>query len=144
MWHYFKLFILFLICCFFLLPLLNIEDPIRTISLSIWGKELNAKLVEHNCKPDRTYFYEYTVHGKTFRQRYDGYVEKLDQTIPENLRCSGVLAQSSDIQITYFPYFSFWSEPVDHIEISKIEKLMYILIKVIGIWILLFTFFRRL
>ncbi|MCC6815214.1 MAG: hypothetical protein IT267_02245 [Saprospiraceae bacterium] len=143
MLHYLKLLVLFLLTCFFLLPLLNIEDPIRTISLSLWGEETNAKIVEHICKPDRTYFYTYTVKGKEYRQQYDGYVEKLDQAIDENQRCKGILDNGAPIRIKYFPFFSFWSEPLDHIEVSLIEKIMYILIKIIGIIILLFTFFRK-
>ncbi|NOT36395.1 MAG: hypothetical protein HOP11_03340 [Saprospiraceae bacterium] len=141
--HYLLIIVLFFLTCFFLLPLLNIEDPVRTISLSLWGEETQAKLVEHICKPDRTYWYVYTVKGKDYRQQYNGYVEKLDQQIEENSRCKGVLSNAPEIKITYFPLFSFWSEPVDHIEFSVIEKIMYILIKVIGILILLFTFFRR-
>ncbi len=143
MFHYLKLAILFLLSCFFLLPLLNIEDPIRTISLSLWGKEIEANIVEHICKPDRTYWYTYYVKGKEYRQRYDGYVEKLDQYINENQRCKGILSDSPKIKIKYFPYFSFWSEPMDHIEVSSLEKIMYILIKVFGLLILLFTFFRK-
>lgn len=143
MLHYLKLFILFLLSCFFLLPLLNIEDPIRTISLGLWGQVTDASIVEHICKPDRTYWYTYQVHGKEFRQRYDGYVEKLDRHIDENQRCKGVLTDAPTIKIKYFPFFSFWSEPLDHIEVSTLEKIMYIIIKVFGIIILLFTFFRK-
>lgn len=141
--HYLLLAILFFLSCFFLLPLLNIEDPIRTISLSLWGKETQARIVEHICKPDRTYWYTYTVKGKEYRQRYDGYVDRLDQYIQEDLRCKGILSISPEIKIKYFPLFSFWSEPIDHIDISTTEKVMYILIKIIGILILLFTFFRK-
>lgn len=143
MWYYMKLFLLFLACCFFLLPMLNIEDPLRTISLYLWGKETDAMIVEHICKPDRTYWYEYTTNGKVFRQRYDGYVERLDKQIPEDSRCKGILSSGTPIKIKFFPLYSFWSEPIEHIEISGMEKLMYILIKILGIWILLFTFLRR-
>ena len=128
---------------FFLLPLLNIEDPIRTISLSLWGRVSDARIVEHICKPDRTYWYEYNTNGKLFRQRYDGYVEKLDLQIPEDSRCKGILPNAAPIKIKFFPLYSFWSEPIEHIEISKTEKLLYVLIKIIGIWILLFTFLRK-
>ncbi|MEO6189027.1 MAG: hypothetical protein ABIO44_00345 [Saprospiraceae bacterium] len=143
MWRYAKLFILFFFCCFFLLPLLNIEDPIRTISLSLLGKETDAHIVEHICKPDRTYWYEYISKGKSYRQQYNGYVVKLDEAIQENSRCQGILPVPAEIKIRVFPYYSYWSEPVDHILVSDIEKFMYILIKIIGIWILLFTFIRK-
>ncbi|MEP7196817.1 MAG: hypothetical protein ABI851_09865 [Saprospiraceae bacterium] len=143
MWRFLKFLFIFLLSCIFILPLLNIEDPLRTISLSFWGKETKAKIVEHICKPDRTYWYEYLINGKSYRQQYNGYVEKLDQQIPENERCKGVLQEPAEIEIKYFPMYSFWSEPLDHIDINFLEKIMYILIKIIGILILMFTFFRK-
>ena len=143
MWYYVKLFFLFLICCFFLLPLLNIEDPIRTICLSFWGRQTDAQIVEHICKPDRTYWYTYETHGKTFRQQYNGYVEALDNRIPEEARCKGLLSASVPVAINYFPLYAFWSEPIEHIEVSTTEKIMYIIINILGIWILMFTFLRK-
>ncbi|MBK9718186.1 MAG: hypothetical protein IPO85_11870 [Saprospiraceae bacterium] len=39
--------------------------------------------MEHICKPDRTYWYGHDVASSHYRQRYDGYVERLDAKIPE-------------------------------------------------------------
>ena len=82
--YYLKFVLLFFVLTFFVLPLFNIEDPLRTIALRYFSSRTEANLVEHICKPDRTYWYEYDVASSHYRQRYDGYVERLDAKIPEN------------------------------------------------------------
>ena len=143
MWYYLKFSVAFFLLCFFVLPFFNIEDPFRTIALKYFYQESDARIVEHICKPDRTYWYEYQAHEIQYRQRYDGYVEELDNRIAPDRRCMGILNESVPIKIKYFPYFSYWSEPVESIQSKPIIVLMYILVKIGAIFILLWTFLRR-
>ena len=143
MWYYLKFSLAFFLLCFFILPLFNIEDPFRTIVLKYFYKESDALIVEHICAPDRTYWYEYQAHATQYRQRYDGYVEELDNRISPELRCKGVLKDGVPIKIKYFPYFSYWSEPLESIQSKPIIVLMYILVKIGAIFILLWTFLRK-
>lgn len=141
--YYLKFVLLFFVLTFFVLPLFNIEDPLRTIALRYFSSQTEANLVEHICKPDRTYWYEYDVASSHYRQRYDGYVERLDAKIPENYRCQGKLTEPTPIDIKYFGGFSYWSEPVESIQESIVIIWMYILIKLGGVFILLWTFLRK-
>jgi hypothetical protein len=83
------------------------------------------------------------VASSHYRQRYDGYVERLDAKIPENNRCQGKLTEPTRIDIKYFGGFSYWSEPVESIQESIVIIWMYILIKLGGVFILLWTFLRK-
>lgn len=143
MWYYLKFSVIFLLMCMVVLPLLKIENPLRTIGLLYFSKPASATITEHICNPDRTYWYEYDLSGDHYRQRYDGYVETLDNRIPPDLRCSGKLAQGAQIEIKYFPIYRFWSEPLEKITTSPAEVYMYIVIKFAAILLLLWTFLRK-
>ncbi|MBK7231909.1 MAG: hypothetical protein IPH93_06530 [Saprospiraceae bacterium] len=143
MWYYLKFGILFLLMCFFILPIFRIEDPFRTISLQLFSKTHKAKITEHICNPDRIYWYEYDLGQSHYRQRYDGYVATLDDTIPADQRCQGQILNPPNIDIKYFPLFAYWSEPVNSIATSIFEIWMFLLIKIIAIFLILWTFIRK-
>ncbi len=135
--------VLFFVACFVLLPLVQVEDPFRSLALRFFAKEHTAHLYQHDCKPDRVYLFEYGIDRAIYRQRYDGYIESLDHKIPESLRCSGVLSSKVEISIRYFPYLKFWSEPVDAIRPSLILFIMLNLVKFGSVILLILTFVRR-
>ncbi|MBK7225493.1 MAG: hypothetical protein WBB17_06130 [Saprospiraceae bacterium] len=141
--YWIKFFLLFFAGCFFLLPALNVEDPFRSLSLRFFSKEAEAEIYNHSCKPDRIYLYQYNINGKNYKQRYDGYVESIDQLIPEQERCKEAVASLPKMQIRYFPLFSFWSEPIMS---ERPNLLMFFginLVKIFSLLILLWTFLRK-
>lgn len=135
--------LVFVIACFFVLPLINVEDPFRSLSLRFFSKPYTASIYSHECTPDRTYRFEYTLEGTIYKQRYDAYTEGLDNAIPENIRCSGQLATPVQISIRYFPYFKYWSEPEDAIRPSIFMFIMINFIKIASVSLLVWTFVRR-
>ncbi|MBK9270184.1 MAG: hypothetical protein IPM48_01180 [Saprospiraceae bacterium] len=143
MWYGLKFGILFLLICFFVLPLFRVEDPFRTISLQLFAKSHRAQITEHICNPDRIYWYEYDLGKNHYRQRYDGYVAALDESIHPDQRCQGPLVKPAEIEIKYFPLFCYWSEPIHKITTSFIELWMFIIIKFAAVFLLLWTFIRK-
>ena len=103
--YWIKFFLLFFAGCFFLLPALNVEDPFRSLSLRFFSKETEAEIYNHSCKPDRIYLYQYNINGKNYKQRYDGYVESIDQLIPEQERCKEAVASLPKMQIRHYFHF---------------------------------------
>ncbi|MBK8451261.1 MAG: hypothetical protein IPO78_12510 [Saprospiraceae bacterium] len=134
---------LFFIASFFILPFFRVEDPFRSIALRYFSIPGEAWIYDHNCIGDRIYFYEYSLNQTQYQQRYDGYNKILDYKIPENDRCKGVLASKVMIPIKYFPYFRYWSEPLDADRPSFILFLMVNLVKVFSILLLILTFVRK-
>ena len=135
-------FIVFILACFFILPFLNVEDPFRSIALRFFAVRGTAQLYQHDCNPDRVYLFSYTLEGTTFKQRYDGYIEALDQQIPEHLRCKGAIHETVTIPIRYFPYFRYWSEPESAERLSLILFSMVNLVKFCSVILLILTFVR--
>ncbi len=135
-------FIVFILACFFILPFLNVENPFRSIALRFFSVPGTAQLYQHDCNPDRVYLFSYTLKGTTYFQRYDGYIEALDQVIPEALRCKGAINESVGIQIRYFPYFRYWSEPELAERLSLLLFGMVNLVKFGSVVLLVLTFVR--
>lgn len=135
--------LVFFFACFFILPWFQVEDPFRSIALRFFSIPGSAALYQHDCKPDRTYLFEYTLQQTLYQQRYDGYIESLDQKIPENMRCSGALSSKVEIPIRYFPYFKYWSEPEDAIRPSLILFIMLNAVKFGSVILLILTFVRK-
>jgi len=135
--------LVFFIACFVVLPLIQVENPFRSIALRFFAKDHTADVYQHDCNPDRVYLYEYTFDRALYRQRYDGYIETLDQKIPESMRCSGALNEKIEIAIRYFPYLKYWSEPVDAIRSSLMLFLMLNLVKFGSVLLLILTFVRK-
>ncbi|MBK9109568.1 MAG: hypothetical protein IPM92_14645 [Saprospiraceae bacterium] len=135
--------LVFFLACFFILPWFQVEDPFRSIGLRFFSISGSAALYQHDCNPDRIYLYEYNLGQTLYQQRYDGYIESLDQKIPENMRCSGTLASKVEIPIRYFPYFKYWSEPEDAIRPSLILFIMLNAVKFGSVILLVLTFVRR-
>lgn len=129
--------------CFFLLPFFRVEDPFRSIALRFFSVSGSAKIYNHTCDGDRVYLYEYSFNSDSFQQRYDGYNEILDKKIPENDRCKGNLSPQVAIEIRYFPYFRYWSEPIDAERPSFILFLMVNVVKIGSILLLILTFIRK-
>ena len=142
MWYWLKFIVLFFAACFFLLPALNVEDPFRSLALRFFNKETEAVIYNHSCNPDRIYLYRYQIQNKTFEQRYNGYIEALDNIIPENERCQEVVNSQPKFLIKYFPLFAFWSEPTTA---ERNNLLMFIginIVKFFSIILLIWTFLR--
>ncbi|MCC6753616.1 MAG: hypothetical protein IT266_06485 [Saprospiraceae bacterium] len=133
----------FFVFCFFVLPLLRVEDPFRSISLRVFSQPAQAKLYEHRCDPDRTYLFSYELAGEAYLQRYDGYVEALDGLIPEPLRCSGTLQTPVSMDIRFVPFFRYWSEPEQAIRPSLALFLLLNAVKLGSVLLIVFTFVRR-
>ncbi len=133
----------FFAACFFLLPFFKVEDPFRSIALRFFSDQGTAKIYNHSCEGDRVYLYQYHFNADTFQQRYDGYNEVLDFKIPENDRCKGNLMNQVDIPIRYFPYFRFWSEPLDAERPGMFLFIMVNVVKFFSIILLILTFVRR-
>lgn len=135
--------IAFFSACFFLLPFFRVEDPFRSIALRFFSIPGKAKIYNHSCEGDRVYLYEYSFNSDSFQQRYDGYNEILDYKIPENIRCKGTVFPQVEIDIRYFPYFRFWSEPMDAERPSFLLFLMVNVVKLFSIVLLILTFIRK-
>ncbi|HEX5625597.1 MAG TPA: hypothetical protein VFX48_06260 [Saprospiraceae bacterium] len=133
----------FFAACFFFLPFFQVEDPFRSIALRFFSVPGEARIYEHTCEGDRIYRYEYTLSDVVYLQRYDGYNEILDFKIPENERCKGGLTSIVPIAIRYFPYFRYWSEPMDAERLSFVLFLMVNLVKFAALILLILTFIRR-
>lgn len=133
----------FFVSCFFLLPLINVEDPFRSLALRFFSKPLTASIYSHECTPDRTYRFQYTLEGTIYQQRYDAYIEDLDMKIPEDIRCSGQLSSPVDVPIRYFPFFKYWSEPEEAIRSSLFLFFLMNFIKVASVFLLIVTFIRK-
>ncbi|MDQ3141192.1 MAG: hypothetical protein M3Q56_02980 [Bacteroidota bacterium] len=119
------------------------EDPIRSIALRYFYKETEGEIYQHFCDPDRLYFFQYTNNNKPVQHRYKGYIEKLDESIPENERCKGLLSNPVKIQIKYFPFIKKWSEPVDATSSGLALFLMINLVKILSVFLLIWTFLRK-
>ncbi|MBP8724622.1 MAG: hypothetical protein KBF37_07590 [Saprospiraceae bacterium] len=133
----------FFVLCFFVLPLLRVEDPFRSISLRFFSQSAQAKLYEHRCDPDRTYLFSYELDGEAYLQRYDGYVEPLDDLIPEPLRCTGTLQAPVPMAIRFVPFFRYWSEPEKAIRPSLALFFLLNAVKLGSVLLIVFTFVRR-
>jgi hypothetical protein len=132
----------FFISCFFILPFFKVEDPLRSIALRFFSSEGQAEIYEHICNPDRIYRYQYILDQKEYKQRYDGYVEALDNEIPETLRCQNILTQLVPIKIKYFNLFRYWSEPLNAERLSPLLFWGVNIVKIGAILILITTFVR--
>ncbi len=135
--------LVFLAACFFLLPLFKIEDPIRSLGLRFMYAETEGFLYEHQCDRDRVYRYEYSVNTKRYQQFYTGYNEKIENSIPDSLRCSGKLNERAPITVRYFIGFPLWSEPSDAERLSIGLFIMVNAVKVIAIILLIWIFIRN-
>ena len=135
--------LLFFLSCFFLLPFFKVEDPFRSLALRFFAVSGEARIYNHTCEGDRVYLYEYMIKQTTYQQRYDGYNKILDFKIPENERCKGDLPEQVLIPIKYYPYFRYWSEPLDAERLSFPLFLMVNLVKFVAIVLVILTFVRK-
>jgi hypothetical protein len=135
--------VVFFLSCFFILPFFRVEDPFRSLALRFFAVNGFAEIYNHTCEGDRVYLYEYTIQNSLYQQRYDGYNEILDFKIPENERCKGALPVKVPINIKYYPYFRYWSEPLDAEKISFPLFLMVNIVKFSSIVLLILTFVRK-
>jgi hypothetical protein len=140
---WFNRILIFFLSCFFILPFFKVEDPFRSLALRFFSIPGEAKIYNHTCEGDRVYLYEYTIEETIYKQRYDGYNEILDHKIPENDRCKGQLSQQVAIPIKYYPYFRYWSEPIDAERLSFPLFLMVNVVKFAAIILLILTFVRK-
>ncbi len=135
--------LIFFLSCFFILPFFKVEDPFRSLALRFFAIPGEAEIYNHTCEGDRVYLYEYTIDQTIYQQRYDGYNEILDHKIPENDRCKGELPQHVSIPIKYYPYFRYWSEPIDAERLSFPLFLMVNTVKFGAIILMILTFVRK-
>jgi hypothetical protein len=140
---WFYRFLTFFISCFFILPFFKVEDPFRSIALRFFSVPGEANIYNHSCEGDRVYLYEYLINQTTYQQRYDGYNEILDHTIPENDRCKGEISNKVHIAIKYYPYFRYWSEPMDAEKPGFPLFLMVNAVKFGAIILVILTFIRK-
>ncbi|HRI00134.1 MAG TPA: hypothetical protein PK006_03695 [Saprospiraceae bacterium] len=141
--YWLKIIVSFCISCFFILPFFNVEDPFRAFALRFFYKESTAQIYEHECNPDRIYRYVYQLGGKEYQQRYNGFVEALDQLIPEQERCKLQVPSKPVVAIKYFPYFQYWSEPL---QAERLDLWLFLgvnLIKIFAVLILITIFVRK-